>query len=189
VCDDVDGLFLDEPDLGALRTAAARAHRDGVDALFVADGPLGDGIVLAAGLGPSAAGLLLGVRVDLTDEAHRHPTLLAREMTTFDLVCGGRAVLAFMGPFREPVAEAIALCRSMWRRGIAVSDGPYYPVAGAINRPKPSRPGGPPVALDLTDGALADPSLLALCDLVLVPSGAAPPSLPAPVEVCRIEGV
>ena len=111
-------------------------------------------------------------------------------MTTFDLVCGGRAVLAFTGPFTEATAEAATLCREMWTNGVAVGTGPHYPVAGAINRPLPEREGGPLIALDLTDGPVPGPAptLLALCDLVLVPPGAAPPgALPPGVDVCEIQ--
>jgi hypothetical protein len=65
-------------------------------------------------------------------------------------------------------------------------------VAGAINRPLPERVGGPPIALDLTDGPVTAPGpatgLLALCDLVLVPAGAAPPvALPPGVDVLEIQ--
>jgi alkanesulfonate monooxygenase SsuD/methylene tetrahydromethanopterin reductase-like flavin-dependent oxidoreductase (luciferase family) len=187
VCVGVEGVFLDEPDVGALHAQAERASRSGADAVFLTDGPLGDAIVLAAALGYWATGLLLGVRVTLGSQPHRHPTVLAREMTTFDLVCGGRAVLALTEPFTDATAEAISLCKNMWRNGVAVSEGPYYPVAGAINRPLPQRPGGPPVALDLTGSSAAPASLLDLCDLVLVPAGAAPPpALPGEVDVCQI---
>jgi hypothetical protein len=66
-------------------------------------------------------------------------------------------------------------------------------VAGAINRPLPERMGGPPIALDLTDSAVTTPGpatgLLALCDLVLVPAGAAPPfALPPGIDLCEIQG-
>jgi alkanesulfonate monooxygenase SsuD/methylene tetrahydromethanopterin reductase-like flavin-dependent oxidoreductase (luciferase family) len=189
VCDAVEGLFLGERDAAALRATAEHAGRDGIDVIFLSDGPLGDAIVLATAVGSWVPDILLGVRIDLGAQPHRHPTMLAREMTTFDRVSGGRAVLAFTGPFTEATAEAVTLCRAMWTDGVAVGAGPHYPVAGAINRPLPERPGGPPIALDLTDGAVAAPALLALCDLVLVPAGAAPPaSLPRGVDVCEIRG-
>jgi len=192
VCDAVEGRFLSGPDVGALRAAAERAGRDGIDVLFFRDGPLGDAIVLASAAGSWVPGILLGVRIDLEKGPHRHPTVLAREMTTFDRVCGGRAVLAFTGPFTEATAEAATLCREMWTNGVAVGVGPHYPVAGAINRPLPERVGGPPIALDLTDGPVTAPGpatgLLALCDLVLVPAGAAPPvTLPPGIDVCEIQ--
>jgi alkanesulfonate monooxygenase SsuD/methylene tetrahydromethanopterin reductase-like flavin-dependent oxidoreductase (luciferase family) len=191
VCEAVEGLFLSGPDVGALRAAAERAGRDGIDILFLRDGPLGDAIVLASAVGSWVPGILLGVRIDLENGPHRHPTVLAREMTTFDRICGGRAVLAFTGPFTEATLEAAALCREMWTNGVAVGAGPHYPVAGAINRPLPERVGGPPIALDLTDGPMAAPGpatgLFALCDLVLVPAGVVPSfSLPPGVGVCEI---
>jgi alkanesulfonate monooxygenase SsuD/methylene tetrahydromethanopterin reductase-like flavin-dependent oxidoreductase (luciferase family) len=191
VCDAVEGLFLSGPDVGALRATAERAGRDGFDVLFLRDGPLGDAIVLASAVGSWVPGILLGVRIDLENEPHRHPTVLAREMTTFDRVCGGRAVLAFTGPFTEATIEALVLCREMWTNGVAVGAGPHYPVAGAINRPLPERVGGPPIALDLTDGPTAgsglETGLLALCDLLLVPAGLVPPfTVPPGVEVCEI---
>jgi len=187
VCDAVEGRFLSGRDTAALRAGAERAGRDGVDVLFLRDGPLGDAIVLASAVGSWVPG------IDLGAGTHRHPTLLAREMTTFDRVSGGRAMLAFTGPFTEATAEAATLCREMWTNGVAVGAGPHYPVPGAINRPLPERVGGPPIALDLTDGAVAAPGpvtgLLALCDLVLVRAGAGtvpPVTLPAGVDVCTI---
>jgi alkanesulfonate monooxygenase SsuD/methylene tetrahydromethanopterin reductase-like flavin-dependent oxidoreductase (luciferase family) len=191
VCDAVEGLFLSGPDVGALRAAAERAGRDGIDVLFLRDGPLGDAIVLASAVASWVPGILLGVRIDLGTGPHRHPTLLAREMTTFDRLSGGRAVLAFTGPFTEATVEAATLCREMWTYGVAAGAGPHYPVAGAINRPLPERVGGPPIALDLTDGAVTAPGLvtglLALCDLVLVAAGEVPSfTLPPGVDVCEI---
>jgi alkanesulfonate monooxygenase SsuD/methylene tetrahydromethanopterin reductase-like flavin-dependent oxidoreductase (luciferase family) len=197
VCDAVEGLFLNDLDVDALQARAEQARNDGVDAVFLADGPLGDAIVLAAGLAAAlapdpAAGpsdLLFGVRISLGSRPHRHPTILGREMTTLDHVSGGQCMLAFLSPFTPAVGEAITLCRDMWRKGIAVSDGPHFPVVGAINRPLPKRPGGPPIALDLTDGAVPEPALLAACDLVLLPAGAAAPhSLPPGIDVCWIRG-
>ena len=191
MCDAVRGLFLAERETRTLRATAERAGRDGAGVLFLRDGPLGDAIVLATAVGSWVPGVLLGVRIDLGSAPHRHPTVLAREMTTFDRVSGGRAVLAFAGPFTEATAEAATLCRAMWTDGVAVGTGPHYPVAGAINRPLPERPGGPLLALDLTDGEGAPPppaALLALCDLVLVPAAASPAAAPAGVDLCEIQG-
>jgi alkanesulfonate monooxygenase SsuD/methylene tetrahydromethanopterin reductase-like flavin-dependent oxidoreductase (luciferase family) len=187
----VEGLFLDAPDVDALLSRALQAGREGVDAVFLTDGQLGDAIGLAAGL---AAGLttdtpdlLIGVRIFLGPQPHRHPTILGREMTTLDHVSGGRAVLAFTSPFTPAVGEAITICRDMWSKGIAVSNGPHFPVVGAINRPPPKTPGGSPIALDLTDGELPEPGLLTACDLVLLVVGAStPPALPSGVGVCWI---
>jgi alkanesulfonate monooxygenase SsuD/methylene tetrahydromethanopterin reductase-like flavin-dependent oxidoreductase (luciferase family) len=190
VCDAVEGRFLDQLEVAALRAAVTRAGSDGIDAVFLTDSAVGDAIVLAAGVATAAApGVLLGVRISLGDQPHRHPTVLAREMTTLDQVCAGRSVLAFAPPFSDATGEAITLCREMWRTGIATSEGPHYPVAGAINRPLPARPGGPPIALDLSAGPPPEATLLRRCDLILVPAGAAPPpALPPGVDVCRMLG-
>jgi alkanesulfonate monooxygenase SsuD/methylene tetrahydromethanopterin reductase-like flavin-dependent oxidoreductase (luciferase family) len=189
VCVAVEGLFLDEPALPALRAAAVRSDGAGVDAVFLADGPLGDAVVLAAALGEWTTRVLLSVRVSLGPRPHRHPTVLAREMTTLDIVVGARSVLAFTVPFTEAVSEAIVLCKEMWSAGVAAGEGPHYPVAGAINRPWPRRPGGPPIALDLTSGGLPAAALVDLCDLVLVPADRPlPAGLPQGLDVCRIVG-
>ena len=188
MCDGVEGLFLDDLELDALQAGAAQARNRGIDAVFVTDGPLGDAIVLAAGLAARTPDLLFGVRYGLGPLPHRHPTILAREMTTLDHVSGGRALLAFMGPFTDATSEAIVLCREMWSMGIGVSEGPHFPAVGAINRPLPRTPDGPPVALDLTDGSVPDDAHLSACDLVLVPLGGAPPDpLPPEVQVCWIQ--
>jgi alkanesulfonate monooxygenase SsuD/methylene tetrahydromethanopterin reductase-like flavin-dependent oxidoreductase (luciferase family) len=191
----VDARFLQESTVADLGAAVRRAAADGVSAVFLTSGPLGDAITLAAGLCAAAPTLLFGIRTNLSTEPHRHPTVLAREMTAFDLVSGGRSLLAFTPPFSDAdaVAEAMALCRAMWRDGVAASEGPVYPVAGAVNRPKPRQDGGPPLALDLTDGMPTDRQLMELADLLLLPPSAAAtatpdPALPRGVEVCTVHG-
>jgi alkanesulfonate monooxygenase SsuD/methylene tetrahydromethanopterin reductase-like flavin-dependent oxidoreductase (luciferase family) len=180
--------------MAALGAAAARAAADGMSAIFLTTGPLGDAITLAAALGVATPEILLGIRTNLGTEPHRHPTVLARDMTALDLVSGGRALLAFAAPFSDAVGEAMELCRSMWRQGIAASEGPHYPVAGAINRPPPRQVGGPRLALDLTDGTPAGAALMRQADLLLVPASDStgprpPPGLPAGIELCRMRPV
>ncbi len=168
VCDAVEGRFLQAGAVPELRSACRRAEDEGVGAVFLSDGPLGDAIVLAAGLASGTTTLLLGVRIALTD-SQRHPALLAREMTSFDHVCAGRSVLAFLPPHDEAVLEAARLCRAMWRQGTAVSDGPRYPVPGAVNLPLPPSEVSPRLALDLTDGSSVPPGFDDLVDLLLLP--------------------
>jgi alkanesulfonate monooxygenase SsuD/methylene tetrahydromethanopterin reductase-like flavin-dependent oxidoreductase (luciferase family) len=183
VCDAVDGRFLNESSMDALRAAAQQAHQDGMDAVFLTDGPLGDPATLAAALSAVTTDIRLGVCTSLRE----HPAVVAREMTTLDHVSRGRALLTFLGPFSGATAEAITLCRDMWRQGTGVDTGPHYRVPGAVNRPGPYSAAGPLVALDSTGGAPFPPSLVALCDLLLVPAGAAlPHGLPPGVDVCQI---
>ena len=147
-CVAVEGRLLQADDAAGLRDEAVRAGAEGCGVVLLGEGPLGDPVVLAAGLSPSVPEILLGVRLTLSP-AGRHPAVIARELTSLDLVCGGRSVLCFTPPFDDRLAEAIALCRAMWRDGEASSDGPHFPVAAAVNRPGPAGPGSPKLALDL----------------------------------------
>jgi len=174
----VEGRFLQADDAAGLRAQAASAVDGGAGAVFLGEGLLGDPFVLLAGLSPSVPQVLLGVRLGLEQDG-RHPALLAREATSLDLVCGGRSVLCFTPPFDDRLAEAITLCRSLWRDGEAADGGPHFPVQRAVNRPRPAGPGSPLVALDLT-GEEAVPSLLARApDLLVRPTDVA--------GVCRLE--
>jgi alkanesulfonate monooxygenase SsuD/methylene tetrahydromethanopterin reductase-like flavin-dependent oxidoreductase (luciferase family) len=161
--------YLQAQDVGALRAEAVRAKEEGIEAVLVGHGPLGDPFVLLAGLSAALPGMVLGARVVLGDDG-RHPTLLAREATSLDLVVGGRTVLCFGPPFGDGLGEAIGICRAMWRDGTATSEGPVYPVAGALNRPGPAGEGNPLIALDLTGPGARDEAggRAALADMVVV---------------------
>jgi len=166
---DVEGRFLQAEDAAHLREEAARAEAGGCDAVFVGEGPLGDPVVLAAGLSPAVPRVLLGVRLALAGDS-RHPAVLARDLTALDLVCGGRSVLCFVPPFDDALMEAVALCRALWREGEATSDGPCFPVHAAVNRPRPAGETSPLVALDLTGGEEPVAPLGAAADLLLRPT-------------------
>jgi alkanesulfonate monooxygenase SsuD/methylene tetrahydromethanopterin reductase-like flavin-dependent oxidoreductase (luciferase family) len=169
VCVAVDARFLQAGDVAGLRAEAVRAAADGADVLFVGRGILGDPFVLAAGLSLSVPRALVGVRLGLSEDG-RHPAMLAREVTSLDLVCGGRSVLCFEAPFDERLAEAISLCRTMWREGQADSAGPHFPVHAAVNRPRPAGDGSPLVALDLTGGDEPPAILTRAADLLVRPT-------------------
>lgn len=182
ICVAVEGRFLQAEDVAGLREEALRAEADGAAAVFVSEGALGDPFVLAAALSVSVPRVLVGTRLASPPQG-RHPTLLAREATSLDLVSGGRAVLCFAPPFGEVFAEAVALCQAMARDGTAISDGPAFPVPGAVNKPAPSGKDRPLLALDLSGGEplSAPPGLDGLVDLLLWPTDE--PS------VCRMERV
>jgi alkanesulfonate monooxygenase SsuD/methylene tetrahydromethanopterin reductase-like flavin-dependent oxidoreductase (luciferase family) len=160
---------LQANDLASLRAEAARAKEEGVEAVMVGRGPLGDPFVLLAGLNDDILGLTLAARVVLGEDG-RHPTLLAREATSLDLVDGGRTLVCFGPPFGKGLDEAIGICRAMWREGTATSEGPVYPVADALNRPAPAGEGSPLIALDLTAPGARDEAggRAALADMVVV---------------------
>jgi alkanesulfonate monooxygenase SsuD/methylene tetrahydromethanopterin reductase-like flavin-dependent oxidoreductase (luciferase family) len=175
----VEGRFLQAAGIAGLRQQATRAVAQGAAGVFVSSGPQGDPIVLAAGLGPLVPDVLLGVRIELGPE-ERHPAMLARDLTSLDLACGGRSVLCFAPPFTEPLAEAAHLCRALWQAGEVVSDGPYFPVRAAANRTRPTGERSPLIAFDVTAGDELPAFLAAAGDLVLRPMIGRP-------DRCRLE--
>jgi alkanesulfonate monooxygenase SsuD/methylene tetrahydromethanopterin reductase-like flavin-dependent oxidoreductase (luciferase family) len=176
----VDGWFLPGDDVVEMQEQARVAQDEGVGALIVREGPAGDPLVLAGALAATVSQGLLGVWVGLDGGERRHPTVLARDMTALDLLCNGRSLLCLAPPFGPAHFEAIALCRQMWQEGTATSDGPIYPVPGALNRPRPAGEHSPRLALDLTAAEAAlPPGLTRVVDYLLRP-GRAP-------HVCRLE--
>jgi hypothetical protein len=105
----------------------------------------------------------------------RHPAVLARDVTTLDVASDGRAAVllrwAWSGALGQPsngaqgevpgepsdactyLGEAVAVCRSVLGHDVPVFDGEYLHVAGAVNRPPPRRPGGPPIFVEVPVGA------------------------------------
>ena len=167
-CLAVEGWFLGGDDVVGMRERAATAEGEGVAALIVREGPGGDPLVLVGALTSTVSQGLLGVCVGLDGE-RRHPTVLARDMTSLDLLCNGRSLLCFAPPFWPAHLEAVALCRQMWEAGTAASDGPIYPVPGAVNRPRPAVEHSPRLALDLTAGGAVPPGLTEAVDYLLRP--------------------
>jgi alkanesulfonate monooxygenase SsuD/methylene tetrahydromethanopterin reductase-like flavin-dependent oxidoreductase (luciferase family) len=177
----VEGRFLRAAEVAELRVQAIQAAAQGAAAVFLVEGPLGDPIVLAAGLGFALPDVLVGVRME-QGPAGRHPAMLARDIVSLDLVTGGRSMLCFAPPFGESLAEAISVCRGLWGPGEFVSDGPLFPVRAAADRARPAGERRPPIALDLTDGTALPAALVGVADLVLQPSAAAS-------DACRLEWV
>jgi hypothetical protein len=204
-CLAVDGRVLGAADVPGLRADAFKAEQEGMGAVLLGRGPLGDPFVFLAGLRDAVPGLWLGAHVTLSGgsggsersegsegsegseamEGERHPALLAREATSLDLVCGGRTFLCFGPPFGAGLEEAISLCRAMWREGTATSEGPVYPVPGAVNRPQPAGDTSPLIAVDLRRSGARDEAggAAASADLVVLSAGEGDDA------VCRLERV
>jgi hypothetical protein len=180
VCVAVEGHFLQGDTVRELREQAFNAMAAGAAGVFVSQGAIGDPVVVAAGLSTSVPDALLGVRIELARDG-RHPAMLARDLTSLDLVSDGRSVLCFEPPFTEELAEAIALCRALWREGVVASEGPRFPAHAPVTRARPLHEAGPLVALDLTSGDSVPPSFRGLADLLLHPT-------PDPL-VCKMERV
>ena len=156
-----------------LAQIAVSAEESGFDSLWVMDhfyqipmvGPRGDPMLEAyTTLGAIAARtrrVSLGTMV--TGVTYRNPALLAKMITTLDVISSGRAILGIGAAWNDdehagygfefpPVAErmerleeALQICRAMFKEEAPSFSGKYYSIAGALNYPRPIRPEGIPI--------------------------------------------
>jgi len=154
---------------------ANTAEDAGFDSVFVMDhfyqlpnvgpgsDPMLEGYTVLAGLAARTRTVRLGTLV--TGVTYRNPALLAKMVTTLDVVSAGRAILGIGAAWKEdehraygyefpPVGErlsrmeeAIHICRALFREERATYHGRYYHVENAMNFPRPVQPGGPPVLI------------------------------------------
>jgi alkanesulfonate monooxygenase SsuD/methylene tetrahydromethanopterin reductase-like flavin-dependent oxidoreductase (luciferase family) len=146
------------------RAAIATAEREGFGSVWVT-GTACDPCVLAGGVVPLAASLTLGV-VSGIGAGDRNPSVLARDVTTLDVLSSGRsAVLLQLDAGEAPgkvvgmgewgrLLEAAAVCRLLFTEEAPVYAGQHFTLAGAANRPRPVRPGGPPVLVQVPTGVV-----------------------------------
>jgi len=121
--------------------------------------------------GYTALGFLAGVtermRLGLlvTGVTYRHPGLLAKIVTTVDVLSGGRAQLGIGAAWYErehlglgvpypPVAEryerleeTLQICKQMWSDDDGPFVGTHYQLAETLCVPKPIQPGGPTILI------------------------------------------
>jgi F420-dependent oxidoreductase-like protein len=152
---------------------AVTAERAGFDAVFPMDhflqipiigvptDPMLEGYTLLGALAARTSRIRLGTLV--TSVTYRNPALVAKMVTTLDIVSAGRAILGIGAGYYEaehraygfdlpPVAErmdrleeALQVCRAMFTEEAPTFEGRYYRIEGAINMPRPVQPGGPPI--------------------------------------------
>jgi F420-dependent oxidoreductase-like protein len=107
--------------------------------------------------------LRLGLLV--TGVTYRHPGLLAKTVTTLDVLSGGRAMLGIGAAWYErehlalgvpypPVAErferleeALQICEQMWSDDEGPYNGKYYQLAETICVPRPLQTPRPPILI------------------------------------------
>jgi F420-dependent oxidoreductase-like protein len=115
---------------------------------------------LLAALAARTSKVKLGTLV--TGVTYRNPAILAKTVTSLDVISRGRAFLGIgaawfdveheaLGVDFPPVKErferleeAILICQAMFRGERPTIDGKHYRVKDAINSPAPIQPGGPP---------------------------------------------
>ncbi len=160
---------------GRIVAAAEAADRAGFDAVSVMDhvhqippymartDPIPEAYVLLGALAARTSRIRLGTLV--TAVTYRNPALLAKMVTTLDLVSGGRAYLGIgaswqedeyraygfgeaLLPIRERLdrlEEALEICTAMFSGTEAHFRGRHYRLEGALNVPQPLQKGGPPI--------------------------------------------
>ena len=154
---------------------AVAAEEAGADAVMVMDhfyqlpllGPpdheMLEGYTLLGGLAARTRTARLGTLV--TGVTYRNPAILAKIVTTLDVISRGRAFLGIgaawfdvehqgLGVDFPPVKErferleeALHICRAMFRGERPTIEGTHYRTHEAINSPAPVQAGGPPIMI------------------------------------------
>ena len=138
-------------------------HVHQIDSLGGPDEPILEAYTMLAAFAAVTSTARLGVLV--TASGFRNPALLAKMVTTIDVISGGRAILgvgagwyeeefaAYGAPF-PPIRErlqrledTIRICRAMFTVDVAGVDGTHQSVAEARNIPRPLTAGGPPIMI------------------------------------------
>jgi F420-dependent oxidoreductase-like protein len=94
---------------------------------------------------------------------YRNPAMLAKAVTTLDLISGGRAILGLgaawnesehagygfefpsLGERMDRLEEALRICKLMFTEERPSFEGRHYRIDRALNRPRPIQPGGPQI--------------------------------------------
>jgi len=101
----------------------------------------------------------------VTGVTYRHPGILAKIVTTLDVISGGRAILGIGGAWYDVehrglgvgfpgarvrldmLEEAVQVCRAMFTGDDVSFSGAHYRLDHARNLPRPVQPGGPKIMI------------------------------------------
>jgi F420-dependent oxidoreductase-like protein len=127
------------------------------------DQPMLEAYTLLGALAARTRRVQLGTLV--TGVTYRNPAILAKIVTTLDVISRGRAVLGIGGAWYDvehralgvdyPVdrvrldmlEEAVQVCRAMFAGGDVGFSGTHYRLDHARNLPRPVQPGGPKIMI------------------------------------------
>ena len=127
------------------------------------DEPILESYTLLGALAARTERVRLGTLV--TGVTYRNPALLAKIVTTLDVISHGRAILGIGAAWYEEeheglgfdfpstrermdrLEEAVQICRAMFRDEHPEFKGRYYRIADARNVPRPVQAGGPPIMI------------------------------------------
>ena len=150
-------------DAGGFASLWVMDHFYQLPGLGGADDKMLEGYTLLGALAARTERVTLGTLV--TGVTYRNPALLAKEVTTLDVISSGRAVLGIgaawydvehegLGVDFPPVPErmdrleeAVQICRLMFTEERPTFEGRYYRIKEARNIPRPIQPGGPPIMI------------------------------------------
>jgi len=152
---------------------ARTAEGAGFDSVWVMDhfeqitgdpnDPILEGYVVLAGIAARTKRVDLGTLV--TGVIHRNPAILAKMVTTLDVLSKGRAILGIGAAWNDTeqaaygierasvkermnrLEEAVQICRAMFTQEAASFKGRYYQIENAHNSPRPIRPEGIPIMI------------------------------------------
>ena len=123
--------------------------------------PMMEAYTTLSALATQTSRVKLGTLV--TGVTYRNPALLAKMVTTLDVISKGRAILGIGAAWNEdehrgygfefpPIArrmdrldEALTIARLMFREERPSFEGKYYRIDRAVNVPRPIQPGGPKI--------------------------------------------
>ncbi len=158
------GLHAQLPDPDAARRLVNLAEESGFSAIAVGDHlafalPILDPFVQLAQAATLSEKLALHTSVYLLPL--RHPTPVAKQAATLDLISGGRFIMGlgvggeFPGEFAAAgvphnqrgarLDEGIAVLRKLWTGEPVSHEGRFFTFPETQMLPKPARPGGPPL--------------------------------------------
>ena len=148
----------------AVRSVTTLADRIGLDSLWVGDHvafaiPILDPLMQLAQASVLSDRLMFGTSVYLLPL--RHPTAVAKQVATLDLLSSGRLVFgvgvggefpneysACGVPVKERgarLSEGIEVLRKLWSGDEVSHEGRFYPFENVQMLPKPMQAGGPPI--------------------------------------------
>ncbi len=152
---------------------AVTAEEAGFDSVWVMDhfyqienvgprtDPMLEAYTLLGALAARTRRASLGTMV--TGVTYRNPALLAKTVTTLDVVSSGRAILGIgaawnddehqglgfqfppVGERMERLEDALRICRAMFTETAPTVTGTHHSIDAALNEPRPVRPGGIPI--------------------------------------------